>query len=107
MPNGQCLKFNQEDVKIIEVDTDQEHFDFGITVAKESLDQFGAKDDPNMATHIVDRFNENYGTHWLAIVGDDLACAVDHKGNYAHFHLTQKYANKPRQQKYVVIYKVA
>ena len=33
MKNGECLKFNQEEVTIIEVDMDQEHFDFSITVA--------------------------------------------------------------------------
>ena len=33
MKNGECLKFNQEEVNIIEVDMDQEHFDFSITVA--------------------------------------------------------------------------
>jgi len=31
------LKFNQEEAKTIEVELDQEHLDFGITVAKESF----------------------------------------------------------------------
>ena len=39
MKNGECLKFNQEEVTIIEVDMDQEHFDFAITVAKESFEK--------------------------------------------------------------------
>ena len=107
MKNGECLKFNQEEVKIIEVDMDQEHFDFAITVAKESFDKCAAGDDPGMANHIVDRFNDTYGTHWMAIVGDNHGCAVNHNGNYAHFHLTKKYADKPRKEKDVVVFKIA
>merc|ERR1719322_1211254 len=89
MKNGDRLKFNQEEVMIIEVDIDQQHFDFAITVAKESFEKFAAGDDPGMANHIVDRFNDTYGTHWMAIVGDNHGCAVNHNGDYAHFRLTK------------------
>ena len=48
---------------------DQEHFDFAITVAKESFEKCAAEMCCNaaecsvMANHIVDRFNDTYGTH--------------------------------------------
>ena len=107
MKNGECLKFNQEEVNIIEVDMDQEHFDFAITVAKGSFEMCAAGDDPGVANHIVDRFIDTYGTHWMAIVGENHGCAVNHNGNYAHFHLTKKYADKPKKEKDVVVFKIA
>ena len=107
MKNGECLKFNQEEVKIIDVDMNQEYLDFAITVAKESFEKSAAGDDPGMANHIVDRFNDTYGTHWMAIVGDNHGCAVNHNGNFARFHLTKKYADKPRKEKDVVVFKIA
>ena len=54
-----------------------------------------------------DRFNDTYGTHWMAIVGDNHGCAVNHNCNFAHFHLTKKYADKPRKEKDVVVFKIA
>ena len=53
MKNGECLKFNQEEVKIVEVDMDQENFDFSITVAKESFEKCAARDDPGMASILL------------------------------------------------------
>ena len=50
--NGECLKLNQEEVKIIKVYMDQEYFDFAITVAKKN-EKCAAGDDPGMANHIV------------------------------------------------------
>ena len=101
------LKFNPEEITIIDVDMNQEHFDFAIEVAKDCFGKFGARDDPGMAQHVVDRFNDKYGVHWLAVVGNNHGCAVGHKGNFAHFYLNQRYKDKPRQEKYFVIFKVA
>ena len=72
-----------------------------------SFEKCAAGDDPGMANYIVDRFNDTYGTHWMAIVGDNHGCAVNHNGNFARFHLTKKYADKPRKEKNVVVFKIA
>ena len=103
MKNGECLKFNQEEVKIIEVDKNQEHFDFAISVAKESFEQCAAGDDTGMANHIVDRFNDTYGTHCMAIVCDNHGCAVNYNGRYAQFHLTKNMQTSQEKKEIITV----
>ena len=49
------------------------------------VDGSRAFDDPDMATHIVDIFNENYGTHWLAISNYIVVLAFVLKSNLKWF----------------------
>merc|ERR1712203_1293231 len=64
------LKYNPEEVMVIKVDMTQ--------------------DEPGMAKHAVDRFNEEYGEHWMSVVGDNYGVDVTHQGNFAHFHMGSK-----------------
>ena len=101
------LKFNPEDVMIVKIDMNQDQFDFAMEVAKSCLDKFGARDEPGMSQHMCEKFNAKYGVHWVCVVGSDFGFDVGHKGHYAHFQMNQRYKDKPRQEKYFVIYKVA
>merc|ERR1712062_499179 len=57
------LKYNPEEVMVINVD---------------------------MAKHAVDKFNEEYGEHWMSVVGDNYGVDVGHNGNFAQFNMGSK-----------------
>ena len=84
------LKYNPEEVMVRKVDMEQDMFNFAMDVAKECMGKFKKEDEPGMAKHAVDRFNEEYGEHWMSVVGDDYGVDVSHQGNFAHFHMGPK-----------------
>ena len=92
------LKYNPEEVMVVKVDMAQDMFNFAMDVARECMGKFKKEDEPGMAKHAVDRFNEEYGEHWMSVVGDNYGVDVTHEGNFAHFHMGTKD---------FVIYKVA
>merc|ERR1712212_1204857 len=73
------LKYNPEEVMVIKVD-----------MARECMGKFKKEDEPGMSKHVVDRFNEEYGEHWMSVVGDNYGVDIGHQGNFAHFHMGSK-----------------
>ena len=84
------LKYNPEEVMVFKVDMPQDMFDFAMHTARECLRKFKWEDEPSMAKHAVDKFNEEYGEHWMSVVGDNYGVDVCHEGNFAHFHMGSK-----------------
>merc|ERR1711992_353812 len=84
------LKYNPEEVMVIKVDMAQDMFNFAMDVAKECIGKFKKEDEPGMSKHAVDRFNAEYGGHWMSVVGDDYGVAVTHQGNYGCFRMGGK-----------------
>ena len=84
------LKYNPEEVMVVKVDMAQDMFNFAMDIARECLGKFKKEDEPAMANHVVVKFNEEYGEHWMAVVGDNYGVAVAHKGNFGHFHMGTK-----------------
>merc|ERR1712244_175570 len=60
------LKYNPEEVMVIKVDMTQDVFNFAMDVARECMGKFKKEDEPGMAKHAVDRFNEEHGEHWMS-----------------------------------------
>ena len=85
-----ALKYNPEEVMIFKVDMPQEIFDFATDTARECLRKFKKEDEPSMAKHAADKFNEEYGENWISVVGDNYGVDVGHKGNFAHFNMGSK-----------------
>merc|ERR1712018_966849 len=56
------LKYNPEEVMVINVDMAQDMFNFAMDTARECLGKFKKEDEPGMAKHAVDKFNEEYGS---------------------------------------------
>ena len=86
----QPLKYNPEEVMMIKVDMDQDMFNFAMDTARDALGKFKKEDEPGMSKYAVDQFNEEFGEHWMSIVGDNFGVAVGYKGNFAHFHMGSK-----------------
>ena len=84
------LKYNPEEVMVIKVDMAQDMFNFAMDVARECMGKFKKEDEPGMAKHAVDRFNEEHGEHWMSVVGDNYGVDVTHQENFAHFHMGSK-----------------
>ena len=84
------LKYNPEEIVMIKVDMTQEMFNFAMEVAKECIGKFKKEDEPSMSKHAVDRFNAEYGEHWMSVVGDDYGVAVNHQGDFGHFRMGGK-----------------
>ena len=84
------LKYNPEEVMVIKVDMAQDMFNFAMDVARECMGKFKKEDEPGMAKHTVDKFNEEYGEHWMSVVGDNYGVDVTHQGTFAHFHMGSK-----------------
>ena len=84
------LKYNPEEVMVINVDMAQDMFNFAMDTARECLGKFKKEDEPGMAKHAVDKFNEEYGEHWMSVVGDNYGVDVGHQGNFAHFEMGSK-----------------
>merc|ERR1712224_484683 len=84
------LKYNPEEVMVIKVDMAQDMFNFAMDVARECMGKFKKEDEPGMSKHVVDRFNEEYGVHWMSVVGDNYGVDVGHQGSFAHFHMGSK-----------------
>ena len=84
------LKNIPEEVTVIHVDMGQNMLNFGMKVAKECLEKFEKEDEQGMAKRTVDQFNEEYGEHWMSVVGDNYGVDVSHQGNFAHFHMGSK-----------------
>ena len=84
------LKYNPEEVMVIKVDMTQDMFNFAMDVARECMGKFKKEDEPGMSKHVVDRFNEEFGEHWMSVVGDNYGVDVGHQGNFAHFHMGSK-----------------
>merc|ERR1711874_680843 len=84
------LKYNPEEVMVIKVDMTQDMFNFAMDVARECMGKFKKEDEPGMANHTVIKFNEEFGEHWMAVVGDNYGVDVSHQGNFAHFHMGSK-----------------
>ena len=84
------LKYNPEVVTVVKVNMAQDVFDFAIDTATTSLRKFKKEDEPGMAKHCVDKFNAEFGEHWMSVVGDNFGIAVNHEGNFAHFHMGPK-----------------
>merc|ERR1712126_137834 len=87
------LKYNPEEVMVIKVDMTQDMFNFAMDVARECMGKFKKEDEPGMSKHIVDQFNEEFGEHWMSVVGDNFGVDVGHQGkifNFAHFHMGSK-----------------
>ena len=84
------LKYNPEEVMVINVDMAQDMFKCAMDTARERLGKFKKKDEPGMARHDVDKFNEEYGEHWRSVVGDNYEVDVGHVGNFAHFNMGSK-----------------
>ena len=82
------LKYNPEEVMVVKVDMAQDMFNFAM--ARECLGKFKKEDEPGMAKHAVDKFNEEYGEHWMSVVGDNYGVDVCHVGNFAHFNMGSK-----------------
>ena len=90
MTTRKPLKYNPEEIVMIKVDMTQEMFNFAMEVAKECIGKFKKEDEPSMSKHAVDRFNAEYGEHWMAVVGDDYGVAVNHQGDFGHFRMGGK-----------------
>merc|ERR1719167_2056017 len=84
------LKYNPEEVMVIKVDMTQDMFNFAMDVARECTGKFKKEDEPGMSKHVVDKFNEEFGEHWMSVVGDNFGVDVGHQGNFAHFHMGSK-----------------
>ena len=84
------LKYNPEEVMVIKVDMTQDMFNFAMDVARECMGKFKKEDEPGMANHTVNKFNEEFGEHWMSVVGDNYGVDVTHQGNFAHFHMGSK-----------------
>ena len=84
------LKYNPEEVMVFKVNMAQDMFNYAMDIARESLGKFKKEDEPGMAQHIVTKFNEEYGEHWMAVVGDNYGIAVAQAGNFGHFHMGTK-----------------
>ena len=81
------LKYNPEEVMVVKVDMAQDMFNFAMDTARECLGKFKKEDEPGMAKHAVDKFNEEYGEHWMSVVGEDYGVDVGHVGNFAQTKL--------------------
>merc|ERR1712156_1120999 len=55
------LKYNPEEVMVVKVDMPQDMFNFAMDTARECLGKFKKEDEPSMAKHAVDKFNEENG----------------------------------------------
>ena len=86
----QPLKYNPDEVTVIKVDMAQVMFNFALDVARECIGKFKKEDEPGMAKHAVDKFNEEHGEHWMSVVGDNYGVAVNHQGNFSHFIMGTK-----------------
>ena len=64
---------------VINVDMAQDMFNFAMDTARECLGKFKKEDEPSMAKHAVDKFNEEYGEHWMSVVGDNYGVDVSHQ----------------------------
>ena len=84
------LKYNPEEVMVIKVDMTQDMFNFAMDIARECMGKFKKEDEPGMVNHTVIKFNEEFGEHWMAVVGDNYGVDVSHQGNFAHFHMGSK-----------------
>ena len=84
------LKYNPEEVMVVKVDMPQDMFNFAMDTARECMGKFKKEDEPSMAKHAVDKFNEEYGEHWMSVVGDNYGVDVGHQGNFAHFEMGSK-----------------
>ena len=85
------LKYNPEVVTVVKVDMAQDMFDFALdTVVEQCLRKFKTEDEPGMAKHCVDKFNAEFGEHWMSVVGDNFGIAVNHERNFANFHMGPK-----------------
>merc|ERR1711992_325468 len=65
------LKYNPEEVMVLKVDMAQDMFNFAMDTAREC----------------IGKFNEEYGEHWMSVVGDNYGVDVSHQGNFAHFQM--------------------
>merc|ERR1712080_138109 len=74
------LKYNPEEVMVVKVDMAQDMFNFAMDTARECIGKFKKEDEPRMAKHAVDKFNEEYGEHWMSVVGDNFGVDVCHQG---------------------------
>ena len=70
------LKYNPEEVMMIKVDMDQDMFNFAMDTARDALGKFKKEDEPGMSKYAVDQFNEEFGEHWMSIVGENVGVAV-------------------------------
>ena len=84
------LKYNPEEVTIIKVDMNQDMFNSAMDVARECMVKFKKEDEPGMAKHVVDKFNEEYREHWMSVVGNNCGVNVCHHGSFALFHMGSK-----------------
>ena len=84
------LKYNPDEVTVIKVDMSQEMFNFAMDTLRECIGKFKKEDEPGMSKHAVDKFNEEFGEHWMSVVGDNYGVAVSHQGNFAHFVMGAK-----------------
>ena len=75
---------------VINVDMAQDMFNFAMDTARECLGKFKKEDEPSMAKHAVDKFNEEYGEHWMSVVGDNYGVDVSHQGTLALFQMGGK-----------------
>merc|ERR1712179_317603 len=90
----QPLKYNPEEVMMIKVDMDQDMFNFAMDTARDALGKFNKEDEPGMSKYAVNQFNEEFGEHWMSIVGDNFGVAVGYKGNFAQNHFgIQRFCN--------------
>ena len=65
------LKYNPEEVMVVKVDMAQDMFNYEMDIARECLGKFKKEDEPGMANHVVVKFNEEYGEHWMADLNID------------------------------------
>ena len=84
------LKYNPDEVTVIKVDMSQEMFNFAMDTLRECIGKFKKEDEPGMSKHAVDKFNEEFGEHWMSVVGDNYGVAVSHQGNFAQFVMAAK-----------------
>jgi hypothetical protein len=84
------LKYNPDEVTVIKVDMVQDMFNFAMDTSKECLGKFKKEDEPGMSQHAVVKFNEEFGEHWMSVVGDSYGVAVGHQGNFAHYKMGGK-----------------
>ena len=84
------LKHLPEEVTVITVDMGQDMFNFAMDVARECLRKFQKEDEQGMAKYAVDKFHEEYGEHWVSVVGENYGFDVIHQENFAHFHMESK-----------------
>merc|ERR1712198_755794 len=84
------LKYDPEEVMVIKVEMTQDMVNFAMDIARECMGKFKKEDEPGMANHTVIKFNEEFGEHWMAVVGDNYGVDVSHQGNFAHFHMGSK-----------------